>query len=67
MPLPTLRLLRRLNWSRGDYYAWAACEALTAKALRAHFIADHGANPKWVRAAGYWRPGAVAVHDVFND
>ena len=56
-----------LNWPRGDYYAWAACELLTAKALRAQLIADHGANPKWIRAAGYWRRGAVAVHDVIND
>ena len=51
----------------GDYYAWVACELVTAKALRAQLIADHGANPKWMRAAGYWRRGAVAVHDNFND
>ena len=50
----------------GDYYAWVACESLTAKALRAQLIADHGANPKWIRAAGYWRAGAVAVHDTFT-
>ena len=42
-------------------------ESLTAKALRAQLIAAHGANPKWMRAAGYWRRGAVAVHDNFND
>ena len=59
--------LRNLKMRGGDYYAWAACELLTAKALRAQLIADHGANPKWLRAAGYWRRGAVAVHDVFND
>jgi NADPH-dependent ferric siderophore reductase len=51
----------------GDYYAWVAAESLIAKALRAQLIADHGANPKWIRAAGYWRRGAVAVHDTFND
>ena len=39
--------------ANGDYYAWVACESLTAKALRAHLIADHSANPKWMRAAGY--------------
>ena len=50
----------------GDYYAWVACESLTAKALRQQLIADHGANPKWMRAAGYWRRGAVAIHDVFE-
>jgi NADPH-dependent ferric siderophore reductase len=50
----------------GDYYAWVACESLVAKALRAQLIADHGANPKWMRAAGYWRRGAVAVHEVIE-
>jgi NADPH-dependent ferric siderophore reductase len=59
--------LRQLPLPKGDYYAWVACESLTAKALRAQLIADHGANPKWIRAAGYWRRGAVAVHDTHND
>lgn len=51
----------------GNYYAWVACESLQAKALRRQLIAEHGANPKWIRAAGYWRRGAVAVHDVIED
>jgi NADPH-dependent ferric siderophore reductase len=59
--------LKTLRMPSGDYYAWVACESLTAKALRAQLIAAHGANPKWMRAAGYWRRGAVAVHDNFND
>jgi NADPH-dependent ferric siderophore reductase len=61
------RTLKTLSLPAGDYYAWVACESLTAKALRAQLIADHGANPKWMRAAGYWRRGAVAVHDTHND
>jgi NADPH-dependent ferric siderophore reductase len=48
----------------GDYYAWVACESLVAKALRGQLLADCGANPKWMRAAGYWRRGAAAVHEV---
>ncbi len=59
--------LRTLELPDGDYYAWVACESLTAKALRAQLLADKGANPKWLRAAGYWRRGAVAVHDTYND
>jgi NADPH-dependent ferric siderophore reductase len=59
--------LARMKLPAGDYYAWVACESLVAKALRAQLIADHGANPKWMRAAGYWRRGAVAVHDVIED
>jgi NADPH-dependent ferric siderophore reductase len=59
--------LRALELPNGDYYAWVACESLVAKALRAQLLADKGANPKWLRAAGYWRRGAVAVHDTYND
>jgi NADPH-dependent ferric siderophore reductase len=61
------KTLKTLSLPRGDFYAWVACESLAAKALRAQLIADHGANPKWMRAAGYWRRGAVAVHDTHND
>lgn len=61
------RGLASLKFPKGDYYAWVACESLTAKALRAQLIANHGANPKWMRAAGYWRRGAVAVHENHND
>ncbi len=61
------RTLRTLSLPGGDYYAWVACESLIAKALRAQLIAEHGANPKWMRAAGYWRRGAIAVHENHND
>jgi NADPH-dependent ferric siderophore reductase len=61
------RGLKSLKLPRGDYYAWVACESLTAKALRSALIAEHGANPKWIRAAGYWRRGAIAVHENHND
>ena len=60
------KTLATLKFPSSDYYAWVACESLTAKALRQQLIADHGANPKWMRAAGYWRRGAVAIHDVFE-
>jgi NADPH-dependent ferric siderophore reductase len=58
--------LATLKFPAGDYYAWVACESLIAKALRRQLIAEHAANPKWMRAAGYWRRGAVAVYDVIE-
>ncbi|MFZ3360675.1 MAG: siderophore-interacting protein [Xanthobacteraceae bacterium] len=58
--------LATLKLPVGDYYAWVACESLIAKALRRQLIADCGANPKWTRAAGYWRRGAVAVHEMHD-
>jgi len=61
------KALSTLKLPVGDFYAWVACESLTAKALRRQLIADHGANPKWMRAAGYWRRGAIAVHEVHED
>lgn len=61
------RALTQATLPRGDFYAWVACESLTAKALRRQLIAEHGANPKWLRAAGYWRRGAAAIHDVHED
>jgi NADPH-dependent ferric siderophore reductase len=61
------KTLATLKLPAGDYYAWVACESLTAKMLRCQLIADHGANPKWMRAAGYWRRDAVAVHETHED
>ena len=61
------KALSSMKMPAGDYYAWVACESLVAKELRRALIADHGANPKWLRAAGYWRRGATAVHDVHDD
>jgi NADPH-dependent ferric siderophore reductase len=62
-----LKALAAQKLPSGDYYAWAACESLIAKALRRQLIADHHANPKWIRAAGYWRTGTAAVHEVHQD
>jgi len=60
------KALAKMVLPSGDYYAWVACESLTAKALRHQLITDHGANPKWMRAAGYWRRGATAVHEMHD-
>ena len=59
--------LAKSGFPTGDCYAWIACESLTAKALRALLIAEHGANPKWTKAAGYWKLGSVAVHENHED
>jgi len=51
----------------GDGYAWVAAEAATAKALRAHLVGERGLNKERVKAAAYWKQGAVAVHETYND
>lgn len=62
-----LETLRALTLPAGDFHAWVACESAAAKTLRTHLAADRGANPKWIRASGYWRRGAVATHDTHDD
>ena len=60
---PLLAALRAVHLPAGDFHAWIGCESTQAKALRAHLVSECQANPKWVRASGYWRAGAAATHD----
>ncbi|WP_295977248.1 siderophore-interacting protein [uncultured Variovorax sp.] len=55
--------LKAMELPAGDFHAWVGCESAIAKTLRAHLVAERGANPKWTRASGYWRRGAEATHD----
>lgn len=59
-----LDALRAQTFPAGDFYAWVACESLAAKAIREHLVAERQANPRWVRASGYWRKGAAATHET---
>lgn len=49
----------------GSYHAWVACESSDAKALRVALLA-RGVGRASLRAAGYWRRGAAASHDVLD-
>jgi NADPH-dependent ferric siderophore reductase len=61
------RALRAVDLPAGDYYAWVACEGAVAKALRNQLLDEHGAKPKWTRAAAYWRHGVADVHENLKD
>ncbi|WP_353189862.1 siderophore-interacting protein [Pandoraea pnomenusa] len=52
---------------KGDLHAWVAAEAGVAKAVRRHLVETRGLNPKWVKAAAYWRRGDAAVHENLDD
>jgi NADPH-dependent ferric siderophore reductase len=62
-----LAALPVLAFPDGDYFAWLACESSAAKQLRGVLVDERSANRRWVRAHGYWRRGAVAVHDDFDE
>ncbi len=56
-----------LTLPSGDGYAWVAAEAATAKALRQYLVEERGLSKDRVKAAAYWKRGAVAVHETYND
>ncbi len=59
--------LADLRVPRGEGYAWIAAEAATAKALRRHLIEERGLRKDRVKAAAYWKHGAAAVHETYDD
>jgi NADPH-dependent ferric siderophore reductase len=66
-PAPLLELARALSLPRGEGYIWIAGESQTTKLLRRHFIDERGVNKAFLKAAGYWKRGATAIHETHND
>lgn len=51
----------------GDGYAWIAAEAAVAKSLRRLLVDERGLRKDRIKAAAYWKRGAVAVHETYDD
>lgn len=51
----------------GDGYTWIACESNVARTLRQYLINRRGFDKEWIKAAGYWKHGAVATHEKHED
>jgi NADPH-dependent ferric siderophore reductase len=67
-PAPLLDAVRALKLPQsGDGYCWAAGESQTAKLIRQHLVAERGFDKAWVKAAGYWKRGAIGIHETHND
>jgi NADPH-dependent ferric siderophore reductase len=64
---PLLTALRHAHLPTGDFHGWVGCESAAAKAVRAHLVNECRANPKWIRASGYWRQGSAATHDSHDE
>ncbi|MHC0505263.1 siderophore-interacting protein [Achromobacter aegrifaciens] len=58
-----LEAARELTLPPGEGYAWVAAESAAAKAVREIMVAQHGVDKSRIRAASYWKRGAVAVHE----
>ncbi len=59
--------IAELRLPPGDGYAWVAAEAATAKTLRRHLVDERGLRKDRVKAAAYWKRGAIAVHETYDD
>ena len=56
-----------LRLPAGDGYTWVAGESDVAKRLRRQLLDQHGLRKEWLRAAGYWKRGATALHETHDD
>ncbi|MGF6606692.1 NADPH-dependent ferric siderophore reductase [Paraburkholderia sp. WSM4175] len=65
---PLLHAVRE-TWlpENGEGYVWAAGEAATIRAVRQHLCGERGVDKTRIRAASYWKQGAVAVHETIDD
>ncbi len=61
------KALAELALPSGEGYAWVAAEAGAAKALRRYLVDQRGLPKDRVKAAAYWKQGAVAVHETYDD
>lgn len=62
-----LEALTHVTFPSGEGYAWIAAEASVAKGLRQHLVDERGVRKDRVKAAAYWKRGAMAVHETYND
>lgn len=62
-----LEAARELTLPPGEGYTWIAAESAAAKAVREIMVAQHGVDKSRIRAASYWKRGAVAVHESHED
>lgn len=56
-----------LTLPAGEGYAWVAAEAAVAKTIRRHLVDERGLRKEQVKAAAYWKRGASAVHETYDD
>nr|WP_295785249.1 siderophore-interacting protein [Rhodoferax sp.] len=62
-----LQAVRALALPDGEGYAWCAGEAVAMAALRKILVDEKGHDRHAIRAAAYWKQGAVAHHENLED
>jgi NADPH-dependent ferric siderophore reductase len=62
-----LKALRIISVPTTGCFAWIAGESNVARRLRQFLVEERRVEKSWVKAAGYWRRGAVGAHDRIDD
>jgi NADPH-dependent ferric siderophore reductase len=57
----------RKHYPAGSCFTWVAAESHVARAIRRHLMSERGIDKRWIKAAGYWRRGAVGMHETITD
>ncbi|EHL97879.1 Siderophore-interacting FAD-binding domain protein [Acetobacteraceae bacterium AT-5844] len=66
-PAPLSAALAALSLPEGEGYAWIAAESDVAKSLRRQLLEARPMDKSAIKAAGYWKRGAIATHDTHSD
>lgn len=62
-----IEVLRNVQYPAGSCFTWVAAESHVARAIRRHLMTERGIDKRWIKAAGYWRRGAVGTHETITD
>lgn len=62
-----LATVRALSLPAGEGYAWCAGEAAAMAALRRVLVEEMGVHRHAIRAAAYWKRGAIGHHEHLGD
>ena len=57
----------RNHYPAGSCFTWVAAESHVARAIRRYLMNERGIDKRWIKAAGYWRRGAVGTHETITD
>ncbi|BCL74794.1 siderophore-interacting protein [Jeongeupia sp. HS-3] len=66
-PARLVDAVRALALPDGEGYVWAAAELSVIGAIRKVLVDEKGVDRKRIRAASYWKHGAVAHHSALED
>jgi NADPH-dependent ferric siderophore reductase len=62
-----IHALRAMQVPTANAFVWIALESQAARAVRRYFVDERGVDKRWIKAAGYWRRGAIGSHDTISD